>query len=172
MAWSITNKPAGNKEVINGHPIQNSSPVFPCTLVFLDSGKNIPEGTEQRIEAPYISMGRDSDCLVCYGEEFPMVSRLHAAIEWNNDSYSLRHLSATNQTLLNGRPISRKWFLHDGDVIQLAPSGPKLRFKAPIVSAPEKKKRRIDSYQVAMAAIVVLATLLLAWLTYLIFFGA
>lgn len=172
MAWSTLKKPADTKQPINGKQLGKSQSASPYKLVFLDSAKNIPEGTEQLIEAPYISLGRDTDCLISYGDEFPMVSRLHAAIEWTEDSYSLRHLSSTNQTLLNGRPIVRKWFLHDDDVIQLAPSGPKLKFKMPLVpNNQENIKARKSYYNIAMIAMIVLAVLLVSLMVYLAIWG-
>ncbi|WP_225000350.1 FHA domain-containing protein [Cesiribacter sp. SM1] len=168
MAWSTLKKSADNKHVANGRAVEKQQPTAPYTLVFLDSAKNLPEGTEQKMDASYVSLGRDNDCMVCYGEEFPMVSRFHAAIEWSEDSYSIRHLSTTNQTLLNGRPIARKWFLHDDDVIQLAPSGPKIKFKMPLVlSTQSSEKSKKDYYNIAMITLVVLAVLLVAFMVYM-----
>ncbi len=167
MAWSTLKKSADNKQVLNGRAVDKQQPTAPYTLVFLDSAKNLPEGTEQKMDTPYVSLGRDNDCLVCYGDEFPMVSRFHAAIEWSDDSYSIRHLSTTNQTLLNGRPIARKWFLHDDDVIQLAPSGPKLKFKMPLVLSTQPSKDKKDFHNIAMITLVVLAVLLVTFMVYM-----
>lgn len=165
-----------NKEGVEEKSLSTSLPTKPYILVLLDAAKDLPRGTERSVEAPYLSIGRDSDCTICYGDDFPMVSRLHAAIEWSDDGYSLRHLSNTNQTLLNGRPIGRKWFLHDDDVIQLAPSGPKLKFKMPLIinmkpSSPKQnnvlggKKELVDN--VAMIAVIALAVLLTILMVYL-----
>ena len=173
MAWSTLKKPADNKQVTNGKHLDKPVSVTPYKLVFLDSAVNVPEGTEQTIDTPYVSLGRDNECIISYGDEFPMVSRLHAAIEWSDDSYSLRHLSSTNQTLLNGRPIARKWFLHDDDVIQLAPSGPKLKFKMPLIlnTQPAKSKNK-DYYNIAMITLVALAVLLVSFMLYVAVSGA
>lgn len=164
MAWSTVKNREQKGRTAKGKAGYDDSPAPPCTLVFLDSTRNVAEGTELSLEASYISLGRNSECLVCYGEEFPMVSRLHAAIEWTNGSFSISHLSSTNQTLLNGRPIARKWFLQDGDVIQLAPSGPKIRFRL----APKQGSiaRRPDLYQIAIVVVVLVSVVLLAWLMY------
>jgi pSer/pThr/pTyr-binding forkhead associated (FHA) protein len=179
MAGSALDKSAENKNVGEGKSFNQSMPTTPYILVLLDSAKDLPRGTEKTIEAPYLSLGRDTDCTICYGDDFPMVSRLHAAIEWSEDSYTLRHLSNTNQTLLNDRPIARKWFLHDDDVIQLAPSGPRIKFKMPLIlhTQPAKgtlnslkikggnKKEMVDN--VAMIAVIALAVLLTILMVYL-----
>lgn len=164
MAWSTVKKREAKGKPVYGKAGSNGSAAPPFTLVFLDSARNIAEGTELSLEASYVSLGRNSECLVCYGEDFPMVSRLHAAIEWTNGSFSVSHLSSTNQTLLNGRPISRKWFLQDGDVIQLAPSGPKLRFR--LAEQQSRRRGKVDLYQLAIVAVVLVSVLLLAWLLY------
>lgn len=189
MAWSALNKPADNKGASAGKPLNKPQPSTPYVLVLLDSAKGMPEGTEKAIDAAYISLGRESDCSICYGDDFPMVSRLHAAIEWSEDGYSLRHLSNTNQTLLNGRPIGRKWFLHDDDVIQLAPSGPKIKFKMPLIlnmkpsadkpaksaSVKSVKKnptdKKIDVHNIAMISVIVLGVLLAILMVYLTVWG-
>ena len=178
MEGSGSNKPADSKgSSRKGEPLNQSLPTTPYILVLVDAAnKDMPAGTERSIEAPYISLGRDSDCTISYGDEYPMVSRMHAAIEWSDDGYSLRHLSNTNQTLLNGRPIGRKWFLHDDDVIQLAPSGPKLKFKMPLIinmqPSKDKKKGVVAAGKnsienVAMLAVIVLAVLLTILMVYL-----
>ncbi|AHM61117.1 multidrug ABC transporter ATPase [Flammeovirgaceae bacterium 311] len=173
MAWSILKNSEDSQDSANGRKLNSTEPSYPYTLVFLDAAKNAPQGTEKVIDAPYISIGRDSDCLISYGDEFPMVSRLHAAIEWSEDSYSIRHLSNTNQTLLNDRPIARKWFLRDDDVIQLAPSGPKIKFKLPMIinTRPPKKgssgSSKLDLHNIALITVIVLAVLLTVLMVYL-----
>lgn len=169
MARSTINKPADSQDSTYSKSLDKSVPTSPYTLVFLDAAKNAPEGTEKVIDAPYVSLGRDTDCLICYGDEFPMVSRLHAAIEWSEDNYSIRHLSNTNQTLLNGRPIARKWFLHDDDVIQLAPSGPKIKFKRPLIlnMKPAGAPAKNDLTNTAVIALIVLAVLFTILMVYL-----
>lgn len=177
MTSSALNSNTDNHGVDQGKPLHMGLPKFPYTLVFLDATKDLPQGSEKLIQAPYVSLGRDSDCLISYGDEFPMVSRLHAAIEWNEDSYSLRHLSNTNQTLLNGRPIAKKWFLRDDDEIQLAPSGPKIKFKMPLILSmqPAKAKAKangpalpaMDMQNIAIIVLIVLSVLLVTLMVYL-----
>lgn len=193
MASSVFPQPSESKNGVSNHKsLTNALPSSPYILVLLDSAKDLPGGTEKSIEAPYVSLGRDSACTICYGENFPMVSRLHAAIEWSEDGYSISHLSNTNQTLLNGRPISRKWFLHDDDVIQLAPSGPKIKFKVPLIINTQPKRGSLKSSSflkgnslkmsdstkkdlvdnVAMIAVIALAVLLTIVMVYFTLSGS
>jgi pSer/pThr/pTyr-binding forkhead associated (FHA) protein len=185
MSWSALKNLTDKKEMKGGKSVGSAEPGSPYVLILLDPAKDMPEGTEQSLDIPYISLGRDSDCTICYGDDYPMVSRLHAAIEWIDDGYNLRHLSNTNQTLLNGRPIGRKWFLHDDDIIQLAPSGPKIKFKVPMIlnMRPGAKKKvaargatsrtngKLNVENIALIAVVVLAVLLAILMVSLTVFG-
>ena len=166
MAFSLVKKPGEKRSApIQGSTVANYSPVPPCTLVFLNSARNVPEGTELGLETSYISMGRNHECLISFGEEYQMVSRLHAAIEWYNGSFTLCHLSETNQTLVNGKTVMGKGLLRDGDIIQLAPFGPKLKFKVSEVQA-KKIKKSLDTYQLATITVVCIAVLLLVFLVF------
>ena len=42
------------------------------------------------------------------------------------------HLSKTNPTLINGKPVGKEWYLQDGDEIQLSYEGPKIVFIIPL----------------------------------------
>lgn len=177
MAWSALKEPSERQNVRNNKLKQQVGPPPPCTLLFLDAAQNFPEGTEHKLVASKIILGRGSDCTICYGDDFPMVSRAHASIEWANNNYYLRHLSETNQTLLNGRPINRKWFLQENDVIQLAPSGPKIRFKVAeeeslFVEPVKKEDRKIDIYKISWIIVVLISAGLLGWLLYMMMLDA
>lgn len=187
MPGSDIKKPANNKVDIKDGKMDKQSPAPSYTLIFLDAAKNAPQGTEKSTDAPYVSIGRDSSCEISYGDDFPMVSRLHAAIEWKDDEFVIKHLSNTNQTLLNGRPIAQRWYLHDDDVIQLSPSGPKIKFKRPLIlnmkEQPAKQKRQAPKekqplktnskglYTISLVAVIVLAVLLTALMVYLTITG-
>lgn len=80
------------------------------------------------ISDDYVELGRDVSCAIRFDESFVMVSRRHAAIARENGQIVLLHLSSTNQTLINGRPVHKEWVLHNGDEIQLAADGPRVRF--------------------------------------------
>lgn len=97
-------------------------------------------GEEQQIIVDQIEIGRDSKCAVrLVGRQpddpmFSIVSRKHAAIQREGDNWVLVHLSNTNSTFLNGKKFShtgQKWYLQNGDEIQIAENGPKLCFKTP-----------------------------------------
>lgn len=88
-------------------------------------------GECQSVVKDYIILGRSQNCDVRFDDKYSVVSREHAAIKRDGDGWVLIQLSKTNSTLLNGHPINDKWFLQDGDEIQLAVNGPKLKFKVP-----------------------------------------
>lgn len=104
------------------------------------SSKYHRAGEEQQIIVDQVEIGRDSNCavrLVGHQPDDPMfsiVSRKHAAIQKEGDNWILVHLSNTNSTFLNGKKFShtgQKWYLQNGDEIQIAENGPKLCFKTP-----------------------------------------
>ena len=88
-------------------------------------------GQTQEIIIDYIELGRDPKCQVQYGDMFPTVSRRHAAIAREGNNWVIKQLSASNPTLINGRPIKNQWFLQNGDEIQLSMEGPKIGFMVP-----------------------------------------
>lgn len=95
------------------------------------SSTNHKAGEKQEIIVDYIELGRDPKCQVRFDESFSTVSRRHAAIIKDGDNWKIRQLSDTNDTLLNGRPIKKEWYLQNGDEIQLSVGGPKLGFLIP-----------------------------------------
>jgi hypothetical protein len=88
-------------------------------------------GEEQKVIMDQIELGRAPNCLVRFDESFTTVSRRHAAIIREGAHYKLIRLSQTNTTFLNGKPITREWYLQNGDEIQLSVNGPKLGFIIP-----------------------------------------
>ncbi len=104
------------------------------------SSKYHKAGEEQEIIVDQIEIGRSSNCAVQLegvrpdDPMFQIVSRRHAAIERDGDNWVLVHLSNTNSTFLNGRRLSKagqRWYLQNGDEIQIAENGPRLGFKIP-----------------------------------------
>jgi pSer/pThr/pTyr-binding forkhead associated (FHA) protein len=76
-----------------------------------------------------IMIGRGEECDIALPDR--QVSRLHARIEWQGDSYYLVDLGSKNGTHLNGQEVrDTPASLHDGDEIQIA-----LRFKLAFVDA-------------------------------------
>lgn len=97
-------------------------------------------GEEQQIIVDQVEIGRDPNCAVrLIGKDpndrmFSIVSRRHAAIQKEGENWVLVHLSNTNSTFLNGKKFNhtgQKWYLQNGDEIQIAENGPKLCFKIP-----------------------------------------
>ena len=88
-------------------------------------------GESQKIIIDQIEIGRDASCQVRYDESFDTVSRKHAAIVRDGNNWQLIHLSTSNPTLVNGRPIQGTYYLQSGDEIQLSVNGPRLGFIQP-----------------------------------------
>ena len=64
------------------------------------------------------TIGRDSDCDVAVESRF--VSRRHARVELQGDSFCLVELGSVNPTLVNGEPIRGSRLLSPGDRISIA----------------------------------------------------
>lgn len=90
-------------------------------------------GESQKIIIDQIELGRASSCQVRWEDtsQFEMVSRRHAAIVRDGNNWELIHLSTSNPTLVNGRPIQGHYYLQSGDEIQLAVGGPRMGFIVP-----------------------------------------
>lgn len=95
------------------------------------SSRYYKAGESQRIIIDEIMIGRDPKCQVRFDESFSTVSREHAAIKKEGDNYVLYQLSKINSTYLNGVPVKDRWYLQNGDEIQLSTNGPKLGFIIP-----------------------------------------
>lgn len=100
-------------------------------LRYLERGGQHRDGERQKILADRVILGRDISCAVRFDESCRTVSRKHAEIIKEGNNWKIMPLSSTNSTFLNGRKISKEWFLQDGDIIQLASDGPKLLFTIP-----------------------------------------
>lgn len=101
-------------------------------LEYKNDSKQHKKGDKQKVIVDYIELGRDGKCLVQFDESYSTVSRVHAAIVKDGNNWKLIHLSKTNPTLLNGKPVAKEWYLQDGDEIQLSFEGPKIVFILPI----------------------------------------
>jgi FHA domain/Trypsin-like peptidase domain len=105
---------------------QGAVPAY--TLEHLTPSQAHPRGRVQTIVIDYIELGRDRQCAVRFADDQTTVSRRHAALERQGNQVTLVHLSATNQTFVNGQPVAGRQALQNGQVIQLSPTGPQLRF--------------------------------------------
>jgi len=99
------------------------------TLYFIDPTKTKRSGEFTTIVNPYIEIGRASNNIVQYGDEFPTVSRKHASIAFENGQVFVVSLGK-NPTYVNGQEVSGKRFLNNGDEIQLSSNGPRIRFNS------------------------------------------
>lgn len=104
-------------------------------------------GEKQEILLDEIILGRDRDCHVRFDESFKTVSRHHAAIVKDGDTWRLVQLSKKNSTFLNGKLIPDSWYLQHGDEIQLAVNGPKLIFRLPEKSTSFRFTERINAFK-------------------------
>ena len=76
-------------------------------------------------------LGREPGLDVVIAATAANVSRRHAEIRRQDNVYILVDLGSFNGTFINGRRIVGGEILHDGDLVQLGPGGPTLRFRAP-----------------------------------------
>lgn len=100
-------------------------------LEYRSSSKYHHTGETQKIIVDQVELGRDPRCQIRFDDSFTSVSRRHAAIIRDRSAWKLVHLSKTNPTLLNGRPVADEWYLQNGDEIQLSSNGPRLGFIIP-----------------------------------------
>ena len=113
-----------------GMTVLRGGNVAAYTLEYLSPGRRKKIGAFETVLMPFAEIGRAGSCIVQFGDDYPTVSRKHAAIERRGNDYFLIHLSQTNPTLLNGVPVEKESVIKNGDEIQLSMEGPKLRFNA------------------------------------------
>jgi ABC transport system ATP-binding/permease protein len=87
--------------------------------------------TRRRIEIfqDITRLGRERGLEVEIALDAANVSRRHAEIRRQQDSFLIVDLGSFNGTFLNGRRINGAEALNNNDVIQLGPGGPNLRFR-------------------------------------------
>ena len=87
---------------------------YQASLVILEGYDT--EGMEYPITETYAMIGRSKDAAVYLKD--PMVSREHAAIEFDEDAFILKDLDSTNGTYMRGVLIKEKRLSH-GDKFQV-----------------------------------------------------
>ncbi len=97
-------------------------------------------------------MGREPGLDVVIASTAANVSRRHAEIRRQDAAYLLVDLGSFNGTFINGRRIANGEVLRDGDVIQLGPGGPSLRFRAPTSADSQRAHHQGQSGGVAQVA--------------------
>ena len=118
------------KALATGMKVLGGAKMPAYTLEFLTNSNKHKSGTHTTIVVPYIELGRDKKCAVSFGDDQATVSRQHASIERTPDGVLLKNLSVTNQTLINGKPVKRQFYLNNGDEVQLSLEGPKMRYNS------------------------------------------
>ena len=109
------------------------------------------------MDQPVLLIGRDERCDIVIVDR--QVSRQHASITLEEDSYVVRDLDSKNGTFVNGQELGAPYALQDGDEIQIAYCC-KLAFvgadaTAPVASSSAYLKRFISGRPtVAMVAAV------------------
>jgi len=104
---------------------------MPTPYLELFEHSGTPKATRRRIEllSDITQVGRERGLEVEITLEAANVSRRHAEIRKQNNSFVVVDLGSFNGTFLNGRRIAGAEVLNDSDVIQLGPGGPSLRFR-------------------------------------------
>jgi len=76
-------------------------------------------GTAFPLDAPQVTLGRSPTNHIVL--DLPTISREHARVRREGDTYILEDLQSTNGTFLNGEPVTQS-HLHEGDHIRLGPA--------------------------------------------------
>ncbi len=81
---------------------------------------------EKSFNLPIIRIGRDAaDCQIVFDNaQFPMVSRKHAELRWQNGNWILYDLNSSYGTFLNGQKISAPQIVQIGSRLQFGTDGP------------------------------------------------
>ncbi|MGH9948132.1 MAG: FHA domain-containing protein [Pyrinomonadaceae bacterium] len=84
--------------------------------------------TEREFSKAVVTIGRDAfECDITFeNEKFPMVSRKHAELRWDNDQWYLADLGSSYGTFLNGRQIAQPQPVPIGSKLQFGADGPSL----------------------------------------------
>lgn len=90
------------------------------------------------LNQPEVMIGRESGCDIrLSGDEFPTVSRFHAAIRFKNGNYFVEDANSPNGTFVNGKRV-QETKLASSDIIRLGNGGPELKIRfVPEASAAE-----------------------------------
>ena len=104
---------------------QNSD--IECTLQYPEQAPGGHAPVKKNFSSRKITLGRDRSNDVCF-DSWPTVSSQHARILFDGSSWMLEHLSKTNPTYVNGRPIQNQSYIYTGDKIRLSSQGPEIVF--------------------------------------------
>lgn len=161
-----------------GMKILGGADIPTYTLEFLTPAGKHQKGSYVSIAVPYAKLGRSSGCTVSFGEENKTVSREHAAIERKGTDVFIVNLSGTNPTLVNGRPVNNKYYLNNGDEIQLSMEGPRIRYNETNTGTAKMgftnrmnlvMQQSIKPYKTAAISFLIVFVMILAGSGYLIY---
>ncbi len=124
--------------MVQGFRAMSGKDVPNFTILFLDPTRNKLKGDFMNVVVPYVEIGRSSKCAIRYGEDYPTVSRVHAALQSINGQVVIKHLG-TNPTLVNGQPVQDSMVLNNGDEVQLSYEGPRIRINTSAVKTSTMK---------------------------------
>ncbi len=142
----ITGKKSFGQTVAQSFRVMGGVTVPSYSLYFMNPTKRNRAGENETIVIPYVEIGRGSGCAVQYGDEYPNVSRKHAAIRYDNGKIILKHLSSTNPTIITGSDgntqqlstVGQEAEVQNGSQIQFAYDGPTLRLNTSNPNATSK----------------------------------
>jgi pSer/pThr/pTyr-binding forkhead associated (FHA) protein/V8-like Glu-specific endopeptidase len=133
-------------------------------------------GEVQEIIVDYVELGRNPKCQIRFGDDMPTVSRRHAAIAKENEQWIIKNLGSVNQTIVNGRPVAKQWFLQNGDELQLSADGPKIGFIVPQNNTTASlglskrlslfRKQALRPYKTAISVLSIVFVIAMAGLAY------
>lgn len=87
------------------------------------------EGRRDVFDGTRVVIGRDQDCDLSFDKQRDLeVSGRHSEIYAEEGGFKVKDLDSTNGTWVNGTEV-RDSPLSPGDVIELGPGGPRLRFE-------------------------------------------
>ncbi|MCI0329512.1 MAG: FHA domain-containing protein [candidate division Zixibacteria bacterium] len=115
-----------------------------------------------------VRLGRERNNDVAFFEPpSPVVSRYHAELTKSGEGLFLEDVGSTNGTFLNGKKVSGRTAVKNGDRIALGNNGPELAvgLEMPVPPAPGKppvKKKPVLVLSIAGGALAVLVILLIA----------
>ena len=139
-------------------------------LVFLTGSKG---GTTVDLADAVVTLGRKTDRTVVYSVDDVLVSTEHASLRFRDGRYILKDDGSRNGTFVNAKQVTERSLEH-GDLIQLGPGGPQIRFVletkggsvATVDVASQVEKRAAEVVAMAHGTAPVLSTRDLVAVTY------
>ncbi len=128
-------------EVRPGHVIFAFRLVYPMNIILSEERADAGQMSERSFSQPVILVGRDSlECDIAFdNERFPMVSRKHAELRWENGTWLLVDLNSSYGVYLNRQRVSSPHPVAFGSLIQFGTDGPVLKVVWFEVSADVQK---------------------------------